>query len=103
MYRSNILYLDGCMYSFICVYIYGDIDRKVRLDVDILRQSHHICILKHTLPVPDIIIISLQIPYYTNIRKLCCYFNMFNSIVLLRGLGKRPITSYNAIWWIYTP
>ena len=27
-----------------------------------------ICILKHTLPVPDIISISIQIPYYTNVR-----------------------------------
>ena len=35
---------------------------------------------KSTLPVPDILSISIQIPYYTNIRKLCRYYNMFESI-----------------------
>ena len=36
--------------------------------------------LKQTLPVPDILYISNQIPYYTNVRKLCRYYNMFESI-----------------------
>jgi len=39
-----------------------------------------ICTLKRTLPVPDILSISIQIPYYTNVRKLCRYYNMFESI-----------------------
>ena len=33
-----------------------------------------------TLPVPDVRPISIQIPYYTNVRKLCRYYNLFNSI-----------------------
>ena len=36
--------------------------------------------LTRTLPVPDILSISIQIPYYTNVRKLCPYYNMFQSI-----------------------
>ena len=38
------------------------------------------CILKHTLPAPDIRPISIQIPYYANLRKLCRYYNMFYCI-----------------------
>jgi len=39
-----------------------------------------ICTLKRTLPLPDILSISIKIPYYTNVRKLCRYYNMFESI-----------------------
>ena len=48
-----------------------------------------ICTLKRTLPVPDILSISIQIPYYTNVRKLCRYYNMFESIsfVINRYMG----------------
>ena len=49
-------------------------------DVDVLSQCHYICILKHTLPMPDSRPISIQIPYYTNVWKLCRYYNMFNPI-----------------------
>ena len=45
-------------------------------DVDVLSQCH----LKHTLAVSDIRPISIHIPYYTNERKLCYYYNMFKFI-----------------------
>ena len=48
--------------------------------VDVLRQCLSICILEHILPGPDIRPISIQIPYYTNVRKLSCYYDMFKSI-----------------------
>jgi len=48
--------------------------------VDVLSQFHYIGILKHTLTLPDIRSISIQIPYYTSLRKLCRYYNMFNFI-----------------------
>ena len=51
-------------------------------DVGVLSQYHYICILKHTLPVPDIRPTSIHIPYYTNVGKLCPYYNMFYSISL---------------------
>ena len=35
---------------------------------------------KTHVAVPDILSISIQIPYYTNVRKLCRYYNMFESI-----------------------
>ena len=38
-----------------------------------------VCTLKRTLPVPDILSISTQIPYYTNVRRLCRYY-MFEYI-----------------------
>ena len=46
-------------------------------DVDVLSQCHYTCILKHTFSVPDIRPNSIHIPDYTNIRKLCGYYNMF--------------------------
>jgi len=39
-----------------------------------------LCTLKRTLPVPDILSISIQIPYYPDVRKLCRYHNMFESM-----------------------
>ena len=77
------------------------------LDVDFLSQCHCIRIpnptfrghalqrrpgisiplnntRQDTLYVPDIQPILFQIPYYTNVRKLCRYYNMFKSINVAR-------------------
>jgi len=55
--------LEGCLYMlmlfFYCLFI---------------------CTLKRTLPVPDILSISFQIPYYPNVRRLCRHYNMFEYI-----------------------
>jgi len=64
-----MLYLDCCMHNL------------VRFTFsDILRQCLPICTLIHTLSVLDIIPISIQIAYYTIVRKSCRYYNMFKSI-----------------------
>ena len=64
------------MYS--SIYIYGGRDIKGCLDMLMLCACClSISILKRTLPVPDIISISIQIPYYTNVRKLCRCYDMF--------------------------
>ena len=57
-----------------------------------------ICILKHTLPVPDIISISIQIPYYTNVRKLCRYNNMFESISFVMYHVESILLSSYVVW-----
>ena len=57
-----------------------EVDLKECLDMLMLCACClFICILKHTLPVPDIISISSQIRYYTNVRKVFRYY-MFESI-----------------------
>ena len=66
--------------------------------VDILRQCLSICILKHTLPVPDIISISIQIPYYTNVRRLSRYYNMFKSISFAMYKVESILLSSNVVW-----
>jgi len=47
------------------------------IDIDVVSQCHYICVLKHALPMSYIISISIQISYYTNVRKSCRYYNMF--------------------------
>ena len=57
-----------------------------------------LCTLKRTLPVPDILSISIQIPYYTNVRKLCRYYNMFGSIrFVMYNVESRLLSSY-VVW-----
>jgi len=57
-----------------------------------------ICILKHTLPVSDIISMSIQIPYYTNVRKLCRYYNMFESIRFIMYNVECILLSSYVVW-----
>ena len=57
-----------------------------------------ICSLKYTLPVPDIISISIQIPYYTNVRKLCRYYNMFEFISFVMYNVKSILLSSYVVW-----
>ena len=56
-----------------------------------------ICILKHTLPVPDILSICIQIPYYTNVRMLCRYY-MFESISFVMYNVERILLSSYVVW-----
>ena len=54
-----------------------------------------ICTIQRTLPVPDILSISIQIPYYTNVRKLRRYYNMFESISFVMYIvGSILLSSY---------
>ena len=57
-------------------------DRRVE-GLPIIACCLLLCTIKRTLPVPDILSISIQIPYYTNVRKLCRYYNMFEFISLV--------------------
>ncbi|KAK2151160.1 hypothetical protein LSH36_374g06000 [Paralvinella palmiformis] len=57
-----------------------------------------ICTLKSTLPVPDILSISIQIPYYTNLRKLCRYYNMFESISFVMYNVEYILFSSYVVW-----
>jgi len=59
--------------------------------VDDLRQCLSLCILKHTLPVTESCVII------TCLSLLTCYgLCIIYIVVLLCGLAKRPINSYNA-------
>ena len=65
---------------YIFVFRFMEVGLKGCLDMLMLCACClSICILKHTLPVPDIIYILIQILNYRNIRKLCRYY-MFKSI-----------------------
>jgi len=66
--------------------------------VDVLRLCLSICILKQTFPVPDIRPISIQNPYYTNVRKLCRYYNMFMSISLAMYNVESILLSSYVVW-----
>jgi len=57
-----------------------------------------LCTLKRTLPVPDILFISIQIPYYTNVRKLCRYYNMFEFISLVMYNVDCILLSSYVVW-----
>ena len=47
--------------------------------------------------MPDILSISIQIPYYTNVRKLCPYY-MFQSIsFIMYNVESMLLTSY-VVW-----
>jgi len=54
---------------------------------------------KSTLPVLHILFISIQIPpYYKNVRKLCRYYNMFDSIsFVMYNVESILLTSY-VVW-----
>ena len=55
-------------------------------DVDDLRQCRYVCILKHTLLVSDIRSMSIQIPYYTNVRALYHYYTMLCYLSLIHTM-----------------
>ena len=57
-----------------------------------------LCTLKRTLPVPDILSISIQIPYYTNVRKLCRYYNMFEYISFVMYTLESILLSSYVVW-----
>ena len=57
-----------------------------------------LCTLKRTLPVPDILSISIQIPYYTIVRKLCRCCNMFESITFVMYNVESILLSPNVVW-----
>jgi hypothetical protein len=57
-----------------------------------------ICTLKRTLPVPDILSISIQIPYYTNVRKLCRHYNMFEFISFVMNNVEYIVLSSYVVW-----
>ena len=57
-----------------------------------------ICTLKRTLPVPDILSISIQIPYYTNVRKVCRYYNMFEFISFVMYNVESILLSSYVVW-----
>ena len=57
-----------------------------------------ICTLKRTLPVPDILSISIQIPYYTNVRKLCRYYNMFECISFVMYNVATIVLPFYVVW-----
>lgn len=48
--------------------------------------------------MPDIISISIQIPYYTNVRKLCLYYNMFESISFAMYNVESMLLSSYVVW-----
>ena len=70
------------MSSFIYIYIYGG--RGLKWCLQLLMLCVCVCasvwILKQTLPMEDIRRISIQIPYYPNVRNLCRYYSIFKSI-----------------------
>ena len=51
-----------------------------------------------TLSVPDILSILIQIAYYTNVRKVCHYYNMFNSIRFAMYNVESVLLSSHVIW-----
>ena len=51
-----------------------------------------------TYTVPDILSISIQIPYYTNVRKLCRYYNMFESISFVMYNVESILLSSYVVW-----
>ena len=53
---------------------------------------------KRTLPVPDILSISIQIPYYTNVRRLCHYYNLFESISFVMYNIESILLSSYVVW-----
>ena len=55
------------------------------------------CTLKRTLPLPDIFSISIKIPYYTNVRKLCRYY-MFEFISFVLYNVESILLSSYVVW-----
>ena len=63
--------------------------------------SVHVASLQYskcTLPVPDILSISILIPYYTNVRKLCRYYNIFEFISLVMYNVESILLSSYVVW-----
>ena len=48
--------------------------------------------------MPDILCISIQIPYYTNVRKLCRYYNMFEFISFVVYNVESILLSSYVVW-----
>jgi len=57
-----------------------------------------LCTLKRTLPVPDILSISINIPHYTSVSKLCLYYNMFESISFVMYHVESILLSSYVVW-----
>ena len=53
---------------------------------------------KTHMAVPDILSIFIQIPYYTNVRKLCRYYNMLESISFDMYNVESMLLSYYVVW-----
>ena len=54
-------------------------------------------ILRYALPVPDFRPFSNQIPYYTNVRKMCRCYNMFYSVSFVMYNVESVLSSY-VVW-----
>ena len=53
---------------------------------------------KTDIAVPDILSISFQIPYYTNVRKLCRYYNLFEFISFVMYNVESILLSSYVVW-----
>jgi hypothetical protein len=78
-YGTFYFYINVCISEFVFRFMEIVIDGCLDM-MKLYACCLFLCNLKRTLPVPDILSISIQIPYYTNVRKLCRYYNMFESI-----------------------
>ena len=58
--------------------------------------THQSSVHAHT----HILSISIQIPYYTNVRKLCRYYNMFESISFVMYNVEPILLSSYVVWRI---
>ena len=54
---------------------------------------------KQTLPVSDIGPISMEIPYYINIRELCGYYNTLYYISFVMYQVESVLLSCYIVWW----
>ena len=86
------------MYSCIWIYIYGGRSRRMFRYLDALCLLSFYMYPKTHIAVPDILSISIQIPYYTNVRKLCRYYNMFESISFVMYNLKSILLSSYVVW-----
>ena len=68
-----------CIGILIYISIYGGLEMLYGV-VGVLRQCLSMYVLIHALAMPDFSPISIQISFYTNVRKSFRYYNMFKSI-----------------------
>ena len=66
--------------------------------IDALRLLPLYTYLKLILPVPDNLSISTHIPYYTNVRKLFRYYNMFEPISFVMYDVESILLSSYVVW-----
>jgi len=80
--------------------MYRFVEVKVSEYIYILmfRASAYICILKYKFPVSYIRPISIQITYYTNVRRLCRYYNTFYPISFATYNVKSVLLSSCVVW-----